>query len=154
MVALSTRDKSRTRFHLGYGNGTPAGDRARLEAAMVDIQDNYWWKRIRDILNRCDRAFKECESDEQSSGLEYKELITGDINRAVVRFRAERLRVRRENYIDECDLLADTLFVPNYRNPNHYYARFYTEGSAFIRAVPGPADTAVGAEIYLAKLVG
>lgn len=154
MVALSSRDKSRTRFHLGYGSGTPAGDRARLEQAMNEIEDNYWAMRVRNHLNRCDNAFRECESDQQNSGIDYKELITGDINRTVVRFKAERLRMRQENYIYECDLLADTLFVPNYRNPNHYYQRFFQEGGAYIRAVPGPADTAVGSDIYLATLVG
>jgi hypothetical protein len=154
MVALSNLDKDRTRFHLGYGavgEGTPAGDVARLENAMNNILSDHLMRRVKEQLDRCDRTFEETETDRQDSGIDYRELITGDINRTVVRYKAERLRVRMENYNTETDRLADLLRVPNYNNPSSASWRFYVSDGAYIRSIPGPADTSIACRIELWK---
>ena len=55
----------------------------------------------------------------------------------------------REIYLRECDRLAETLYVPNYRRPEVRRYAFERAGAEFIMAVPGPADTAVGSRIVL-----
>jgi hypothetical protein len=149
MVALSDYDKSRCRYVLAYGQGTPSGDRARLENAMNSIEDEFTRLRVVYHIDRCMDAIDESESDNEVAGLEYKELISGNINRSVIRYRAERTRQREEAIIFEAQMLADLLFVPNYRDPIQYQQRYYVEGGSYVMAVPGPADTCVGTRIYL-----
>jgi hypothetical protein len=149
MVALSPTNKSRARFHLGYNAVIPAGDAARLENAMTQILDSYWESEIINQLSRCDAALKQTQIDKQDSGIQYKELMTGDINRSVVRYQSERLRVRQAQYIFETDLLSQYLGVPNYNNPTTYELRVYMEPGSYVNRVPGPADTSVGTKIYL-----
>ena len=60
------------------------------------------------------------------------------------------MRYAREIYLRECDRLAETLYVPNYRRPEVRRYAFERAGAEFIMAVPGPADTAIGSRIYLA----
>ena len=154
MVALTDYDKSRCRFALAYGAGTPAGDRARLENAMNSIEDEFTRTRVILHIDRSIDAIDKSEINAQEAGLEYKELTAGDINRSVLRYRTERTRAREEAIIFETQLLADLLFVPNYRDPVQYQMRYYVEGGSYIKAVPGPADTSVGTRIYLALNYG
>ena len=56
----------------------------------------------------------------------------------------------REIYLRECDRLAETLYVANYRRPEVRRYAFDRAGSEFIMAVPGPADT-VGSRMQLAS---
>ena len=51
----------------------------------------------------------------------------------------------------ECDRMAETLYVANYRRPEVRRYAFDRAGSEFIMAVPGPADTAVGSRITLSQ---
>ena len=55
----------------------------------------------------------------------------------------------REIYLRECDRLAETLYVANYRRPEVRRYAFERAGAEFIMAVPGPADTAVGSRISI-----
>lgn len=150
MPALSELDKSRTRYHLAYNCGTvPAGDYARLEEAMTTLESNYWVEKVKAQLDRCDRA--EALSELGETGFSTKELITGDINRSIIRTsNNDGIRVWRENYLFECDRLAQTLYVPNYRDESQMRYRFERPGTSFIKALPGPADTCVGDRQYLA----
>lgn len=152
MVALSELDKSRCRFHLGYGAGTPAGDRARLEEAMNGLQDNYEFNRVIELLARCDRAFQLTEQNALGR-YETKELYVGDINRSIIRESATQSARRWwENYLMETDLLAfHPLWVPNYRREDNLRYRFSRTGAEFIKAVPGPADTCVSDRIQLSR---
>ncbi|ABA24671.1 hypothetical protein Ava_D0006 [Trichormus variabilis ATCC 29413] len=155
MPALSELDKSRCRFHLGYGAGVPAGDRARLEEAMNLLQDDYEVQRIQQILERCDRAFEASELLGDSSRFNTKELYTGDINRAILRESARDSRVWWENYLKETDLLAaHPLWVPNYRQEANLRYRFARTGAEFIMAVPGVADTCTGDRISMSTNYG
>lgn len=147
MVVLANRDRSRVRFHLGMGStaGIPEGDVARLEEAMDTVYDNYQLYRIQDILTRCDEAWEAARPG--TGGPVSKELISGDINRSVIRttdpFRAQEIAY--QNYIRETDNLAQELWVANYRQERHLRYRYERSGGSYINLLKGVADTAVGA---------
>ena len=80
------------------------------------------------------------------------EQISGDVSRAIA--TTDPLKADadfREVYLRECDRLAETLYVSNYRRPEVRRYSFDRSGSEFIMAVPGPADTAVGSRMELNK---
>ena len=154
--------KTKIRWHLGYNSGAemPAGDRARLEEAMARIPDEYWYSEIVYHLTRCDIAWKASaffpdDYNNKTGGtgnfnFSRLEQIQGDVSRVIA--TTDPLKADqdfREVYLRECDRLAETLYVPNYRRPEVRRYAFERAGSEFIMAVPGPADTAVGSRIYL-----
>lgn len=150
MVILAQRDRSRVRFHLGYGNmaGIPTGDTARLEEAMDTVYDAYQMRRIQQILSRCDSAWDAAAPG--TGGPVSKELISGDINRSVIRttdpFRAQEIAY--QYYLRETDNLAQELWVANYRREENLRYRFERSGGEYINLLRGVADTAVGAAQY------
>ena len=160
-MELDENLKSKTRFHLGYNSGAqlPAGDRARLEEAMALIPDEYWYNQIVYHLKRCDNAwqvsayFPDDILDPQGSGIvnfSRQEVLSGDVQRTIS--TSDPLKgdeYFREIYLRECDRLAESLYVGNYRRPEVRRYAFDRAGSEFIMAVPGPADTAVGSRITL-----
>ena len=160
-MELDENLKSKTRFHLGYNAGAqlPAGDRARLEEAMSLIPDEYWYNQVVYHLKRCDNAwqvsayFPDDILDPQGSGIvnfSRQEVLSGDVQRTIS--TSDPLKgdeYFREIYLRECDRLAETLYVANYRRPEVRRYAFDRAGSEFIMAVPGPADTAVGSRIVL-----
>ncbi len=153
--------KSKIRFHLGVNAGAqiPAGDRARLEEAMSLVPDEYWLTEIVYQVKRCDIAWKASAffpddyNDTDGTGnvnFSRFEQISGDVQRAIA--TTEPLKADadfREIYLRECDRLAETLYVANYRRPETRRYAFDRSGSEFIMAVPGPADTAVGSRMML-----
>jgi len=152
--------KSKVRFHLGYNAGAqlPAGDRARLEEAMSLVPDELWYNEIVYHLKRCDNAWKVSAylpddilgEGEGIVNFSRQEIISGDVQRTIS--QSDPLKgdeYFREIYLRECDRLAETLYVANYRRPEVRRYAFDRAGSEFIMAVPGPADTAVGARIVL-----
>jgi len=159
--------KSKIRFHLGYNTGAqlPAGDRARLEEAMALVPDELWYNQISYHIKRCDNAWQVSAyfpddilsgANSVSGGSEgivnfsRQEIISGDVQRTIS--TSDPLKgdeYFREIYLRECDRLAETLYVPNYRRPEVRRYAFERAGSEFIMAVPGPADTAVGSRIML-----
>ena len=58
------------------------------------------------------------------------------------------MKVWDEVYLYETNRLAQILYVANYKDPFQARYRFERSGAEFIQALPGPADTAVGANIY------
>lgn len=117
---------------------------------MARIPDSYFYDRVLDHLNRCDRTWKASEvlRDETQPMPSRVERITGDTDRAI--FQSDPLRsdqVYREIYLREVDRLAETLYVPNYRREDVRRFAFMRSGAEFIMAVPGPADTAVGTRV-------
>ena len=77
-------------------------------------------------------------------------VLSGDVQRTIS--TSEPLKgdeYFREIYLRECDRLAESLYVANYRRPEVRRYAFDRAGSEFIMAVPGPADTAVGSRIVL-----
>ena len=160
-MELDENLKSKTRFHLGYNSGAqlPAGDRARLEEAMALIPDEYWYNQIVYHLKRCDNAwqvsayFPDDILDPEGSGIvnfSRQEVLSGDVQRTIS--TSDPLKgdeYFREIYLRECDRLAESLYVANYRRPEVRRYAYDRAGSEFIMAVPGPADTAVGSRMTL-----
>ena len=56
-MKLDTFIQSKVRWHLGYNlTSIPAGDQARLEEALNNVQDSFWVSNIVEQLGRCDEA--------------------------------------------------------------------------------------------------
>ena len=160
-MELDENLKSKVRYHLGFNAGAqiPAGDRARLEEAMSLVPDELWYSEIVYHVRRCEIAWKASAAipdDYFDTGggrilnPSRQEIISGDVERAIS--TSDPLKgddYFREIYLRECDRLAETLYVPNYRRPEVRRYAFERAGAEFIMAVPGPADTAVGSRIYL-----
>ena len=156
--------KSKVRYHLGYNSGAqiPAGDRARLEEAMALVPDELWYQELVYHIKRCDNAWKVSAyfpddiNDVGGSGIvnfSKQEVISGDVQRTIS--TSDPLKgdeYFREIYLRECDRLAETLYVANYRRPEVRRYAFERSGAEFIMAVPGPADTAVGTRMMLKSM--
>ena len=154
-MKLDTFLQSKVRWHLGYNlTSIPAGDQARLEEALNNVQDSFWVSKIVEQLGRCDEAEKRTDMtgsiNNDTITRNRIESIAGDVDRTVATsdFR-ETLKTWTEIYIYETDRLALLLYVPNYRNPAQARYRFNSEGAEFIQALPGPADVAVGTRLLL-----
>tara|TARA_R100000008_G_scaffold51914_2_gene31297 strand:- start:1461 stop:1940 length:480 start_codon:yes stop_codon:yes gene_type:complete len=154
-MKLDTYVQSKVRWHLGYNlTSVPAGDQARLEEAMNNVQDSFWYDKIVEQISRCDEAEKRTDMtgsvNNDSVPKSRIESILGDVDRTISTsdFR-ETLKTWTQIYLYETDRLALHLYVPNYRNPEQARYRFNREGAEFIQALPGPADVAVGTRIVL-----
>lgn len=163
-MQLDDHLKTKVRWHLGYNAGAemPAGDRARLEEAMSRIPDEYWYDEIVYHITRCDIAWKASaffpddynnrdDGNQGNFNFSRLEQIAGDVSRTIA--TTDTLKADadfREVYLRECDRLAESLYVANYRRPEVRRYAFERAGAEFIMAVPGPADTAVGSRILLA----
>ena len=154
-MKLDTYVQSKVRWHLGYNlTSVPAGDQARLEEAMNNVQDSFWYDKIVEQISRCDEAEKRTDMtgsvNNDSVPKSRIESILGDVDRTISTsdFK-ETLKTWTQIYLYETDRLALHLYVPNYRNPEQARYRFNREGAEFIQALPGPADVAVGTRIVL-----
>ena len=154
-MKLDTYVQSKVRWHLGYNlTSVPAGDQARLEEAMNNVQDSFWYDKIVEQINRCDEAEKRTDMtgsvNNDTTPRNRIETIAGDVDRSVSTsdFK-ETLKTWTQIYLYETDRLALHLYVPNYRNPEQARYRFNREGAEFIQALPGPADVAVGTRLVL-----
>jgi hypothetical protein len=120
---------------------------------MARIPDSYFYSRVIEHLDRCDKAYKvsqvfRVEDQPQPSRIER---ITGDTDRAI--YQSDPLKAAkdyREVYLREVDLLAETLYVANYRREEVRRYAFERAGVEFIMAIPGPADTSVGTRVLQA----
>ena len=154
-MKLDTFLQSKVRWHLGYNiTSIPAGDQARLEEALNNVQDSFWVSKNVEQVSRCDEAEKRTDMtgsiNNNTIPKNRIESILGDVDRTVSAsdFR-ETLKTWTQIYIYETDRLAMHLYVPNYRNPEQARYRFNREGAEFIQALPGPADVAVGTRLFL-----
>ena len=154
-MKLDTYVQSKVRWHLGYNlTSVPAGDQARLEEAMNNVQDSFWYDKIVEQISRCDEAEKRTDMtgsvNNDAVPKSRIESILGDVDRTISTsdFK-ETLKTWTQIYLYETDRLALHLYVPNYRNPEQARYRFNREGAEFIQALPGPADVAVGTRIVL-----
>ena len=128
---------------------------------MSLVPDELWYDQIVYHVKRCDIAwsvsayFPDDLNDPNGSGIvnfSRQEIISGDIQRTIS--QSDPLKgdeYFREIYLRECDRMAETLYVANYRRPEVRRYAFDRAGSEFIMAVPGPADTAVGSRITLSQ---
>ena len=162
-MELDDYQKSKIRYHLGYNSGAqlPAGDRARLEEAMALVPDDLWYNEIVYHIKRCDIAWKASAAipddyndpnGSQTLNPSRQEIISGDVQRTIN--TSDPLKgddYFREIYLRECDRLAETLYVANYKRPEVRRYAFDRAGSEFIMAVPGPADTSIACRMVLSQ---
>jgi hypothetical protein len=146
--------KSKIRWHLGYNTTSiPAGDLSRLEEALNNVPDSFWYQKLVEQVTRCDEAEKRTDMtgsvNNNTVPRNRLENIAGDVDRTITTtdFK-ETLKTWTEIYLYETDRLALHLYVANYRNPMQARYRFEREGAEFIQALPGPADVAVGTRFY------
>jgi len=150
-MRLDELNRARCRFHLGFGNRgqIPAADVAVLELGMDTIDGNYQYNRIKEILDSCDdlwSKWRRVDIESQAS----KELISGDINRSVIRTidpKAAR-KLAWSNYLEMVQELAQNLSCANYRDDYYQRYRFERGAGDYLNIVPGVADTAVGSAQY------
>lgn len=154
-MRLSDYDIDRAAFHLGMNQGAqvPAGDMARFYEAVNRIPSSYWYERITNQLDRCDRAWHASEvmrevASEGQMAPSRTQRIFGDANRSIeISDPLNADSQYREVYLREVDRLAESLYVANYRRDEVRRYGFERSGAEFIMAVPGPADTSVGTRI-------
>jgi len=150
MPFVSPVNRARIIHHLGYGAraGIPAGDLARLEEAMNAVDSAYQLQTIDSILDTCDEYYAAWLSTPTDviNSVTSKELISGDINRAVIRTgnTLEARKILWRTYVELTEELAQQLWVPNYRQEYNLRYRFERSGGDFIATIPGVADTSVG----------
>lgn len=145
MPALTFEDKERVYFHLGYGTrgNIDAGDIAQVEEACASISSDYLLIRVLEQIEICDEAWSLAKMARTGNRYTTRSFYAGDIDRSIVVDNAKDFRVWVENYINETRELAQILGVPNYREEGYAAYRFARDGSTFIKAIPGPADTSV-----------
>lgn len=154
-MQLSSFNKSRIRYHLGYYVvSVPAGDYARLEEAMNSVPDSLFHDKIVFQIDRCDAAEKKTQlaslDPDFTPPSTRVEGILGDVDRTIRSSNVrDALRLWQDVYIYETNRLAQILYVPNYKDEMQARYRYERSGAEFIQALPGPADTAVGANVYL-----
>ena len=140
---------SRVAYHLAYNIATvPAGDYARLVEACNSIPSEFYNDKIVQQIERCEEAerFTELADGRATSR---QETILGDVLRSInIQDKRETARIWRENYMYECDRLAQQLYVPNYRDPVAARYRFERSGGEFIQAIPGPPDVSRSDRLY------
>ena len=140
---------SRISYHLGYNIATvPAGDYARLVEACNSVPSEFYYDKIIQQIERLEVAEPLTELAE-GRATNFQTLIAGDANRSInQQDKREVAKIWRENYLFECDRLAQMLYIPNYRDPVVSRYRFERSGGEFIQAIPGPPDTAVGTRLW------
>ncbi len=154
-MRLSPNEESRAAFHLGYNVGAqvPAGEVARFYEACRRIPDSHWYDQLVEQIHRCDRAWSASEvmrnvAETGQMAPSQMQLISGDANRSIqISDPVKADTLHREVYLRECDRLAETLYVRNFRRPEQRQLAFERSGAAFIQALPGPADTSVGTRL-------
>lgn len=152
MSSLADVDKARVRYHLAYNESVPTGDRALLEKRMTTIHDTYTVAKIVDRLDRCDRTEAETETDQQESGITSKRLLLGDVNRTDVLYEAVSLEKRYKAYMLECNAVAKSLGVRNWRDPELDEYRVYSD-TITDPQIPAPVEVTYqlyyGSDLYL-----
>jgi hypothetical protein len=138
MPALSDTQKSQTRFHLSHTAATPAGDRARLERAMNEVPDNWTVTRIGDLLTRCEAAYTLTQLTAGDLITDERIAITGDVIRTTDSKNRETWAKRQRYYLQETTMLARSLGVRNYRDPEEAAAGYLIDGGTYINSIPGP----------------
>ena len=137
------------------GAQVPAGDMARFNEAVNRIPDSYWYEKVVNQLDRCDRAWASSEvvaevASEGQLAPSRTQRIFGDANRVIeISDPLNADTQYREIYLRECDRLAEHLYVANYRREQVRRYAFERSGAEFIMAIEGPADVAVGTRLGL-----
>ena len=138
MVSLTDVQQSQTRFHLGYHEGIPAGDRARLLKAMTLLPDAWTAVRVGDVLVRCEDAYDLTALSAGDLNLDSEVDTIGDTTQTTQTKARSSWEKRQRYYLLQTDSLALTLGVRNYRNPQQALNGYLQDGGLFINSVVGP----------------
>lgn len=145
MVALSLENQARVKFHLGYNFATPAVDHGRLYGATNNIPDSWQHDKIVTLLNRCDASFALTQLSETTlieilrinttyNRTGFRPLSnTGSRSRQVTDLWMARVKA----YEYDCQFLASTLGVRNYRDAEQAFNGNLIDGGIFLNSVKG-----------------
>lgn len=145
MVALSQYDKERAYFHLGYASrvAIDAADVARLEQACNEVWSDYQKTQLTKLLDICDMTYEQ-KFLVLNNWFDAREIFTGDVNRSSRRSEPQKqARIWESEYLKVTDQLAKELRVTNYNRPDSWTWTHERNAGAYIKAIPGPADTSV-----------
>ena len=121
-MQLSTFNKSRIRYHLGYYvTSVPAGDYARLEESLNSVPDSLFHDKIVYQIDRCDAAEKKTQlaslDPDFTPPSTRVEGILGDVDRTIRSSNVrDALRLWNDVYLYERNRLAQILYVSNYKD--------------------------------------
>ena len=112
---------------------------------MARVPDSYFYERIIEHLNRCDKVYRLSQifKTESAPQPNMVERITGDTDRQIMQpapIKADK--TYREVYFREVDRLAETLYVANYRRAEARRYAFDRSGSEHRMASKELADAA------------
>lgn len=146
MPALQEPYRSKVLFHVGLSGSAMtayyAEDRATAENAMDNIENNTVINYIEQLVDRIDDTYERMNPD-SAQRFSYKENVSGDINRAVVRDDPRSIiRDWSRIYYEYVDELCRRLGIANYIDPSNRW-RYVQDAGTYINSLPGPADTAI-----------
>ncbi len=139
MVSLTDIQKSQARFHLGYHDGVPGGDRARLQKAVSELPDAWTQTRVGLILSRCESAYTLTQLTSGDVGVDEEVAVTGDVIRTTQTKNRPSYEKRYRYYLIETNSLALAFGVRNYRDPTQAINGYLTDGGVYINSIPGVA---------------
>jgi hypothetical protein len=149
MVALSTYNKERVYFHLGYASrvGIDAADISRLEQACNEIYSDYLKEKMENLLDIADQTYEQ-KFLVLNDWYDAREIFQGDINRASRRSEPQKQqRIWQEEYLRVTEEIAKELRVTNYNTADSWAWTHERNAGGYIQAIPGPADTAIASRI-------
>lgn len=156
MVALSSYNKDRVYFHLGYASrvGIDAADISRLEQACNEIYSDFLREKMEGLLDIADLTYEQ-KFLVLNDWYDAREIFQGDINRASRRSEpAKQQRIWQEEYLRVTDEIAKELRVTNYNNPDAWAWTHERNAGAYIKAIPGPPDTSTASRVVQFEELG
>lgn len=149
MVALSSYNKERVYFHLGYASrvAIDVADVSRVEQACEEIYSDFLKGKLEDLLDKADLTYEQ-KFLVTNNWFDAREIYEGDINRASRRNEPQKQqRIWQEEYLRVTDEIAKELRVTNYNRPDSWAYTHYRNEGTYINAIPGPADTSTASRI-------
>lgn len=119
-----------------------AEDKMTALNRMNNIPSNRIKDYVIKLLDRLDVLYETLDPTSRVR-FAYKELVSGEINRSVVRDDPRAIiRDWKRLYDEGVDELCRRLGIANYNDPSQRW-RYVREGGAYVNAIPGPADTSI-----------
>jgi hypothetical protein len=157
VCSLDDYNFERVCYHLNYNiSAVSPADYSRLLEACNNIPSDFYYSKILEQIERCNRAevYTELASNR---GASQQETILGQgeevLNRTItIQDNRKMMRVWRENYLYECDRLSSILHVVNYKDPTIAHSRFIATEGDFIQSLPGPPNPALYDDVFFSTL--
>ena len=160
MPIVPTNLRNRVKRHLGYNR--PRGVNPRtvqiLETHFNSVLENGdIYSRdgpsLINLVERCDKLWRMTDPTDSLAYSQFQQII-GDVNRQTRSTTIDdALRKNREVYLKACDDLAFFLNVPNLQRPDNARYMFVNQGSDYVFAPPGAADTCVSDRLFLSRIM-